>query len=77
MYQITGQDHQGDGQDCYAQLCFLNINSLLVIGVPLNQSCTSGQLCNDTNASCQSGICRCSTGYFERQAVCGESKVIL
>ena len=39
--------------------------------IPLNGACTSRDTCEDVNAACLRGFCRCRSAYFEQQGVCG------
>lgn len=42
-----------------------------VAKIPLNEACSGGDVCEDANAECNRGYCRCSNGFFESNRRCG------
>ena len=39
--------------------------------VPLNELCTTKDVCEDDLASCQGGVCDCVAGYVQHLGTCG------
>jgi len=43
--------------------------------IPLNDACRPGRdTCEDANADCLRGFCRCRPAFFQRRAVCGNTR---
>jgi len=55
----------------------LEVNDVTGRLIPLNEACTNMDTCEDVNAACLQGFCRCRAAYFERRGVCGTANTLL
>lgn len=68
----------GSGTDIMLQLVIFHyVQSCAILGlpIPLNEACGFFDTCEDGNASCQAGFCRCLSNFFEKIGVCGKYKI--
>lgn len=58
---------------CSMPWCNLYVRVICSIDsrVPLNEVCTSHDICAGSNAECRSGVCLCMANYYEISNLCG------